>query len=215
MSDNQAAEKVLIADDHPVIVVTLEEMIKAAFGERDIRVSSVTDGDSLLRDLQAELWDYLVLDMHMPGRLKSVQLLQAVLAVQPGLRVVVYTGAVHPCLVQAALEHGARAYVSKASCPHVATDAVRAVMEGQVFVDPAIDVSATKNHPWHQLTSGEQAVLIALARGENLQVIAIDSDRSYKTITTHKYNALRKLGLRSKDNIGQYLAHNGLDYLIE
>lgn len=215
MSDNQTPAKVLIADDHPIIVVALAEMIKVAFGERDIQVSSVMDGDTLLRYLQAEFWDYLVLDMHMPGRLKSVPLLQAVLAAQPGLRVVIYTGAVHPCLAQATLELGARAYVSKASGPHVAIDAVRAVMAGQVFVDPAIDVGAAKNHPWYQLTSGEQVVLIALARGENLQAIAIDSDRSYKTVTTHKYNALRKLGLRSKDEIGHYLSHHGLGYLID
>ncbi|ALN88575.1 bacterial regulatory, luxR family protein [Lysobacter capsici] len=57
-------------------------------------------------------------------------------------------------------------------------------------------------------------MLIALARGENLQAIAIDSNRSYKTVTAHKYNALRKLGLRSKDEIGHYLAHHGIDCLL-
>ncbi|HEY0660859.1 MAG TPA: response regulator transcription factor [Lysobacter sp.] len=212
---DESATRILIADDHPIIVVALSEMLKSALRERAVQVDSVTDGDSLLRSLEAEHWDYLVLDLHMPGRLKSVPLLQAALAAQPGLQVVIYTGADYPCLAQTTLDHGARAYVSKSSGPQVAIEAVHAVMAGRTYVDAAIDLDAAKDHPWYQLTSGERAVLTALARGENLQAIAIDSNRSYKTVTTHKYNALRKLGLKSKDEIGHYFAHIGLGYLLD
>lgn len=215
MSKVQTPARFLIADDHPIIVVALAEMLKSALGQDRILVDSVTDSDSLIFRLQAEVWDYLVLDLHMPGRLKSVPLLQAILTMQPRLRVVIYTGVRHPCLAQTLLDMGARAFVSKSSGPQVAIEAISNVVAGDAYVDPVIDLEAAKNHPWHQLTSGERAVVIALARGENLQAIAIDSDRSYKTVTTHKYNALRKLGLRSKDELGQYLEHHGLDYLLQ
>ena len=210
----QSPARFLVADDHPIIVVALAEMLKTALGHDQVLIDSVTDSDSLLARLQAETWDYLVLDMHMPGQRKSVPLLQAVLAVQRDLKVVIYTGAEHPCLAQILLELGARAFVSKSSGPQVAMEAITTVVAGNTYVDPIVDLEAARKHPWHQLTSGERAVLIALARGENLQAIAIDSDRSYKTVTTHKYNALRKLGLRSKDEIGHYLSHHGLDYLL-
>lgn len=215
MSESRLPARILIADDHPIIVIALAEMLKSALGEHSLAVDSVPDSDSLLSRLRNETWNYLVLDLHMPGHLKSVPLLQAVLALQPSLQVVVYTGAEHPCLAQTLLEMGARAFVSKSSGPQVAIEAISAVVAGSTYVDPAVDLEAARKHPWHQLTSGERAVLIALARGENLQAIAIDSDRSYKTVTTHKYNALRKLGLRSKDEIGHYLAHHGLDYLLQ
>ena len=81
-------------------------------------------------------------------------------------------------------------------------------------MDPAVDLESARSHPWHQLTSGERKVLLAIARGENLQAIAIDTGRSYKTVTTHKYNALNKLGLRSNAEIGPYLTMHGLDYLL-
>jgi two-component system capsular synthesis response regulator RcsB len=48
-----------------------------------------------------------------------------------------------------------------------------------------------------------------------MQALAIDSHRSYKTVTTHKYNAFRKLGLRSKAEVGAFLNHHGLDFLVE
>jgi two-component system capsular synthesis response regulator RcsB len=88
------------------------------------------------------------------------------------------------------------------------------VSEGRTFLDPAVDIESARVHPWHQLTSGERQVLLALANNRNLQAIAIESGRSYKTVTTHKYNALHKLGLRSNAEIGPYLAAHGLDYLL-
>lgn len=214
MSENPLPARFLIADDHPIIGVALGEMLKSALGQDAVLVDSVTDSDTLLSRLQTETWSHLVLDLQMPGRLRSVPLLQAVLALQPTLQIVIYTGAEQPCLAQALLETGARAFVSKSSGPQVAIDAIGVVVAGGTYVDPVIDLDAARKHPWHQLTTGERAIVIALARGENLQAIAIDSDRSYKTVTTHKYNALRKLGLRSKDEIGPYLAQHGLDYLL-
>jgi len=137
-----------------------------------------------------------------------------VVAIRPDLKIVIYTGHAHPSLALATFDLGAKAHVLKASGPNLAIDAIRIVSSGGSFVDPAIDLESARSHPWHQLTSGERKVLLALARGENLQVIAIDSCRSYKTVTTHKYNALSKLGLRSNAEIGPYLAAHGLDYLI-
>jgi DNA-binding NarL/FixJ family response regulator len=215
VSEGQSPARILVADDHPIIVVAVAEMLKSALGQDGVVVDSVANSDSLLSRLEAEPWDYLVLDLHMPGHMKSVPLLQAVLARPHPPHVIIYTGAEHPCLAQTLLELGAHAFVSKSSGPQVAIEAISAVVAGGTYVDPAVDLDAARKHPWYQLTSGERAVLIALARGENLQAIAIDSDRSYKTVTTHKYNALRKLGLRSKDEIGHYLAHHGLDYLLQ
>ncbi|WP_057916404.1 response regulator [Lysobacter antibioticus] len=215
MDQSLPPARILVADDHPIIFVALAEMLKTALGQAHLVIDSVTDTDSLFSRLQTGGWDYLVLDLHMPGRLSSAPLLQAALAAQPSLQVVIYTGMAYPCLAQALLDLGARAFVSKSSGPHVAIDAICAVIAGKVYVDPAIDLDAARKHPWNQLTSGEKKVMIALARGESPQAIAIDSNRSYKTITMHKYNALRKLGLGAKGEIGQYLEHHGLEYLLQ
>ena len=215
MSGRPQPAKILIADDHPMIVFALVETLKSALSDRNVQVDSVSDGDGLLSRLTSEPADYLVMDLHMPGRLNSVPLLQAVLDMQPELKVTIYTGADLPCLARSCLELGARAFVSKSSGPDVANEAIAAVVAGKTYVDPTVDMEAAKKHPWYELTTGEREVLIALARGGNLQAIAIDSNRSYKTVTTHKYNAFRKLKLRSKDEVGHYLVQNGFDYLLK
>lgn len=215
MSTQRHADRVLIADDHPVIVAALSEMLGSALDTDSIRIDSVSDGERLLQALEDDLFDYLVMDLHMPGELQSVPLLRAVLKKQPRLQVIIYTGTELPSLALTTLETGARAFVSKSSHPSTIVEAVLAVMRGNTYTDPAIDIASAKSHPWRQLSSSEQAVVLALARGENLQAIALDSNRSYKTITTHKYNALRKLGLKSKDELFRYLEKHGLGHLLQ
>lgn len=216
MSSHSIGQKrVLVADDHPFISIALAEMLDTAFGEGVVGVDEVTDGDSLLQRLTTAEWDFLVLDLYMPGSLRSIPLLQAVRTARPDLRTIVYTGAANPCLMQVALVEGVSGYVSKASGADVVIEALRMVATGGQFIDPAINLDEARNHSWNRLTAGERSVLIELARGSHLQAIAIDSGRSYKTITAHKYNALRKLGLRSKGDISQYLVRVGLDYLLD
>ena len=205
----------LIADDHPIIVVALSEMLEAAFGPDDCAIDTVSDGESVLHAVGQDAYDCLVLDLDMPGRPRSVPLVAAVKGTRSGLRVAIYSGHAHPCLALAAMEAGAAAYISKASGPRLALDAIREVVEGRQFVDPSIDLEAARNHAWSRLTASERSILLSLAQGGNLQALAIDSQRSYKTVTAHKYNAIRKLGLRSNSEIGPFLARHGLDYLLE
>jgi two-component system capsular synthesis response regulator RcsB len=207
--------KFLIADDHPIILVALAEMLETAFPGRIAKVDTAGDGSRLLRRLDEACYDYLVMDLEMPAPPKGIPLLQAVRRARPSLKILVYTGNPSPCLALAALEHGATAYVSKGSGAHLAIDAIRAVVDMRTFVDPSIDVAAAREHPWNRLSPSERSVVLALAKGENMQSLALNSRRSYKTVSTHKYNALRKLGLRPKAEIGVFLNHQGLGYLFE
>jgi two-component system capsular synthesis response regulator RcsB len=207
--------KFLIADDHPIILVALTEMLATAFPDRISRIDTVSGGLGLLRRVNDTHYDYLTLDPEMPERPRGIPLLDAVRTARSSLKIIVYTGHASPSLALTAINLGAVAYVSKSSGPRLAIDAVRAVLDGQTFIDPSIDLDAARNHPWNHLTASEREVVLALGRGENMQALAIDSERSYKTVTTHKYNALRKLGLRSKAEIGIFLSRHGLDYLLD
>jgi two-component system capsular synthesis response regulator RcsB len=207
--------KFLIADVHPIILVALSEMLHAAFGRRLTRVDTAGSVPGLLRRLAEGAYDYIILEPDMDGPPKGVPLMRAVGEASAASGLIVYTGNRSPYLALSALELGARAYASKCSGPQVAIDAIRAVVAGGTFIDPAIDVEAARRHPWNRLSGAERSVVLALARGENMQALAIDSQRSYKTVSTHKYNAFRKLGLRSKAEIGLFLDHHGLGFLVE
>jgi two-component system capsular synthesis response regulator RcsB len=207
--------KFLIADVHPIILVALSEMLQTAFRGRISRIDTAGGVPGLLRRLKDACYDYLILEPEMPSHPKGIPLLKVVRDAAPSSKLIVYTGNTSPSLALAALELGAVAYVSKCSGPQLAIDGIRAVVAGQTFIDPSIDVEAALKHPWNSLSSAERSVMLALARGANMQALAIDSHRSYKTVSTHKYNAFRKLGLRSKAEVGVFLNHHGLDFLVE
>jgi two-component system capsular synthesis response regulator RcsB len=207
--------KFLIADVHPIILVALSEMLQTAFRGRISCIDTAGGVSGLLRRLKDTCYDYLILEPEMAVPPKGIPLLKIVRDACSRSRLIVYTGNTSPSLALAALDHGAMAYVSKCSGPQLAIDAIRAVVAGRTFVDPSIDVEAARSHPWNRLSNSERDVMLALAKGENMQALAINSQRSYKTVSTHKYNAFRKLGLRSKAEIGVFLNHHGLDFLVE
>jgi DNA-binding NarL/FixJ family response regulator len=207
--------KFLIADVHPIILVALSEMLQTAFQGRISRVDTTGSVPGLLLRLRETCYDFLILEPEMATPPKGIPLLKAVRDACPLSKLIVYTGNTSPSLALAALDHGAMAYVSKCSGPQLAIDAIRAVVAGKTFIDPSIDVEAARNHPWNNLSNSERNIILALAKGENMQALAINSQRSYKTVSTHKYNAFRKLGLRSKAEIGIFLSHHGLGFLVE
>lgn len=206
--------RILIADDHPIICVALGELLKAALGDDLASLDTVADSDTLLARYPEAACDLLVLDLMMPGRVGNLQLLERVVQLRRDIPVVVYSGAQQPLLALHALEAGARAFVSKASGVGLALDAVRVVAAGGTYVDPNIDLEHARRHPWNDLTAGERSVIVSLAGGAHLLALALDTERSYKTVTAHKYAALRKLGLSSKTDLKHYLSQIGLGYLL-
>lgn len=206
--------RILIADDHPIICVALGELLKAALGDDLASLDTVADSDTLLARYPEAACDLLVLDLMMPGRVGNLQLLERVVQLRRDIPVVVYSGAQQPLLALHALEAGARAFVSKASGVGLALDAVRVVAAGGTYVDPNIDLEHARRHPWNDLTAGERSVIVSLAGGAHLLALALDTERSYKTVTAHKYNALRKLRLSSKTDLKHYLSQAGLGHLL-
>jgi len=207
--------KFLVADVHPIILVALSEMLRTAFRGSISRIDTAAGVPGLLRRLKDIRYDYLILEPEMSSSPKGIPLVKTVRDEGRSSKLIVYTGNTSPSVALAALNQGAMAYVSKCSGPQVAIDAIRAVVAGETFVDPSIDVEAARKHPWNSLSKSERSVMLALARGENMQALAIDSHRSYKTVSTHKYNAFKKLGLRSKAEIGVFLSYHGLSFLVE
>ncbi|WP_447769265.1 response regulator [Pseudomonas kilonensis] len=203
----------LLVDDQPIITYALSELLKDAFPDAT-HIDAVADSLTMLKCLTSKHYDFLILDLIVPGAGQSIAMLRAALSEAPHLGVVVFSGNKSPCLALAALEQGACAYVCKSSGHHLIIEAIQALKAGKVFCDPAIDLGYAHKHPWYSLSDLEWHVLLSLARGECLHVVAKRQSRDYKTVAAHKYNALNKLGLRTGVELANYLATQGLGYLL-
>jgi DNA-binding NarL/FixJ family response regulator len=121
----------------------------------------------------------------------------------PTVAVVVMTSFGETQRVHAALEAGATGYLLKDAGPTEVAAAVRAAFRDEVFIDPAVARTLTREMVapptgTATLTERERTVLILVAEGKSNREIARDLDISERTARTHVSNMLTKLGLRSR-----------------
>ena len=124
---------VLLAEDHRRVAEALVGILKTEFEVAEV----VEDGLALL-DAAAKLHpDVIVADVSMP-RLDGFGALARLKQINPQVKVVITTMHDEPALVELALKAGAFALVLKHSADLELIPAVRAALQGEKYVSPAL-----------------------------------------------------------------------------
>ena len=112
MEKNSSIRKsVYVVDDNEVVRRVLKGIIRQDNGLRYI--GEATHGEAALAALRKVKPDVMCLDVHMPGALDGVGVLQHVTEHAPETKVVIITGYATSQLVREARELGARGFVVK------------------------------------------------------------------------------------------------------
>ncbi|SPZ05023.1 DNA-binding capsular synthesis response regulator RcsB [Klebsiella pneumoniae] len=157
----------------------------------------VGDSDSLverLADLPPE--SILITELGLPGQRSrdGIHLVEWLTRHCPQMKVMVYSVFSAPLLAKAVLRSGASAYISKRSPLETLKAALECMALGQTFLDPGLH---PQRHTGKPLSPTEVDILRRLARGDTVSEIAQRTMRSVSTISTHKKNAMVKIGLNS------------------
>jgi DNA-binding NarL/FixJ family response regulator len=205
--------RLVLADDHKVMREGLRMILDR---EVDIEVVGEADEGAAAIQLARELRpDVMVMDISMTG-LNGVQATEA-LATIPGIRILILTRHAERAYVQRLLTAGASGYVLKQSAADELVRAIRRVVAGQKYLDPAITDQAIGNvtagnrravSPG-RLTRREEDVLRFIALGFLAKEIASRLGISIKTVETHKAKAMIKLGLKDRIDIVRYAMLQG------
>lgn len=191
--------RVLIVDDHPIIVSGCAAMLA---GEGDIDVVDARDAEAGLAVYIEQKPDVAVVDIGLPG-VSGFELTRRILDHDAGARIVVFSMNDDPIFAARAIEAGARGYVTKNDDPYLLLEAVRAVAAGGEFLMPkianrlAFGKSGGAASPLATLTSRELEILRMLGRGLGMTEIAEATQVSYKTIANSCSIMKRKLGART------------------
>ena len=114
----------------------------------------------------------------------------------------------NPALVTKATALGANAYVTKASAAKELVMALRAVMNGQVYVSS--DIRMMKKPTAPRLSSREIDTLKLLLKGLAPKAIASDLGISDKTVYGHRANLMLKLQARNLTELQEKAVRFGL-----
>ena len=191
--------RVLIVDDHPIIVSGCAAMLA---GEGDIDVVDARDAETGLAVFVAQKPDVTVVDIGLPG-VSGFELTRRILEADPQARIVVFSMNDDPIFAARAIQMGAKGYVTKNDDPYLLLTAVREVASGGVFLMPkianrlAFEKSGGAASPLSALTARELEILRMLGRGLGTSEIADATQVSYKTIANSCSIMKRKLGART------------------
>lgn len=205
--------KVLLVDDHPLILAALQSVI-TCIGS-GITVTTAESGQrtrELLR--QDPTYDLVLLDLHL-GDADGFELLGELRTRYPAMPVVVISGSDSHQDVIRAIDMGAMGYVPKRTNNETLIAALQQVISGGVYVPPTEKVMQAQQaaHPQalagfsHAgmlptrhigLTPRQTDVLHLLLKGQPNKLIARELGLSVETVKDHVAAVLRTLGVSSR-----------------
>jgi DNA-binding NarL/FixJ family response regulator len=211
-----AATRIVLADDHPVVLNGLRNLIQA---EDDLDlVGEASTGLSALKVIREQRPDVAVVDISMP-ELNGIMLSRRIAEEMPAIRLLVLTLHEDRAYLRQALEAGVLGYVLKRSAAENLVHAIRAVVIGALYVDPAIADRMSEPSPKRAgrpkeggasvLTDREAEVLKLAARGFTNKEIACQLAIGVKSVETYKARGGEKLGLKTRAALVRYASAQG------
>ena len=198
---------VLIADDHPLFRDALQRAVVSALPQA--RVHSADSVHSVLGLIeQYPEADLLLLDLHMPGA-RGYSALAHIRGQYPGLPTIVVSGHEEAQVARRALAHGAAAYIPKSSSGEDIVCAIRAVLDGDVWLPHQLLGGNTELKPGEAdiavriaaLTPQQFRVFTMIAEGQLNKQIAYDLSVSEATVKAHMTAIMRKLGVNNRTQV--------------
>ncbi|WP_266168957.1 response regulator transcription factor [Dyella subtropica] len=217
MSQNGQTLRVVIADDHPVVMLGIRTLLRE-HGAMQV-VGEASHGGELLALLKGESCDLLITDYSMPyedGAGDGLPLMQRLRRDHPQLPIIVLTMTNNPALIRGMLAAGVNGLVGKMAMTKELLLAINAVMKGRTYVCEAMREHVASVEQDDQvvdpsiLSRREAEVVRLYARGLSVTQISEQLHRSVKTISQQKNDAMRKLGTTSNTQLFEYARTHGL-----
>ncbi|HZE90866.1 MAG TPA: response regulator transcription factor [Rhizobacter sp.] len=215
--------KVLLVDDHPLILSALKSVIKG-LGEH-VNVMGVATARAARDALQADHdFDLVLLDLQL-GDTDGFELLEEFRAAYPALPVVVVSASDRASDVIRSIDMGAMGFVPKRASNETLCDALRMVMSGGIYIPPMTIGDGRPAAPEHAphagpldatgrreatryrshaslaslgLTPRQNDVLALLLKGHPNKLIARELGVSVETVKDHVAAVLRALKVSSR-----------------
>jgi len=206
--------KILIADDHPIFLKGLQEVIEE---ERNFQiVYRANNGTDAIEESLSREVDIAILDIDMPGA-NGLQAAEQIIAAKPEIAVILLTMHKAKDAFLKALEIGVMGYVLKENAVVDVINAISSVLRHQAYISPEMSAfllkqkSSVHEAPKVQmeaLTSSEKKIMQMIAHYKSTKEIADELFISEKTVSNHRMNISKKLQLSGKNSLLRFAIEN-------
>lgn len=205
--------RVFLVDDHEIVRSGLKALVDA---QEDMSVvGEAANGLAGVEGALELLPDVVVMDLSMPV-LGGIEATERIKAGSPKVKVLALTAREERGYIELLMAAGASGYVLKRSAADDLVRAIRAVIAGGLYLDPAM--AATALAPLRQtgelaagsrLSEREAEVLRLIAEGHAVKDIAAKLAISTRTLETYRSRAMEKLTLKTRADIVRYALQRG------
>lgn len=205
-SPETALPKILLADDHHLILDALQAMMKNEFN-----VLAVDNSQAFIEAVDTFRPDIAILDVSMPGGDGFVTA-RKVLERQPLLRIVFLSMYADSSYLDQAAQVGAKAYLSKRVPANELIEALHAVLSGENLLPAAAATAdaADGKQVRNGLTARQREVLRLIALGCSAKDIANQLNISVRTAEFHRAAIMQRLDLHSTAQMTRYAIANNI-----
>ena len=196
--------KVLIVDDHQIILESLELLFELM--EEVKVVGTLSDSRKVLDFLSQTEVDILITDLTMPY-INGIQLSFQVKETFPDMKILMLTVNDQPDRIQDAFKAGISGYVMKKAGRDELEQAIRTIAQGDLhFSQEVMKTLLLSNGEEHQaekvkhLTKREREIIRLIVQEYSSAQIADKLFISLGTVETHRHNIFKKLNV--KNSIG-------------
>jgi DNA-binding NarL/FixJ family response regulator len=206
--------KIIIADDHPLLVDGLRRMLEEMDGMQVLE--PVSNGRQLLARLRDQAVDIVLLDLHMP-QLDGLETLRVLQRELPAVKILIFTNYNQAKLWREARSLGARGYLLKSCTAQTLREAVLTVLDGGTWFDESGGTSEPKGPVFtddfmkkYQITPREVEIIRKIAQGYTTKEIGEQLYVSEFTINAHRRNICRKLDIYTPVGLVNFAKEHGL-----
>jgi len=205
--------RILLADDHSLILTGIRSLLADHFE----LVGQVEQGRALIEEALRLRPDLIILDITLP-MLNGIEAARLIKKSWPDAKLLFLTMHADPFYLREALQVGGSGYLLKSSASEELLDAVRSVLDGEVYLTKALpwdvkdSLSTATGRPVRatSLTSRQKEVLHLLAEGHSNKEIAAVLGVSIKTVEFHRAQMMRTLGVHTVAELTRFAVHLGL-----
>lgn len=207
---NQAPLKVLIADDHPVVLLGIRRVFERT--ESLEIVGEARTGPELLQMVERRCPNVVLMGLRLPG-IPGLECIDRIKTTCPDVKTVVLSALEDKGTINAALNAGASAYIVKSCNAADIASVVRQAASGAVYHAPWSPPAASDSgQPSDEslLTQREHVVLAAVVAGKTTAEISKDLWVSEHTVKFHLTNIYRKLRVTNRAGAIGHALTNGI-----
>ncbi len=216
---------IVIADDHQLFITGLKSILKD-IAEYDIHLLDIAnDGEELITILKKHVPDLLILDLNMPER-DGLDVLDAIRDQYEDLKILALTMYDESKIVKSAFKSGVDGYVLKSSGKEELVRAIKEVLDGRTFLGKGVSLNSVvtkasrkSDDAYHfedkfikksNLTKREFEILRLISLALSNKEIAKELYISDQTVSVHRKNIMRKLGVSNTAGLIKIAYDNSL-----